>query len=487
MDLAAVKKRVLAGFAWQGMTKLIVQIASWGTTLFVARIISPSEYGIVAAAGVFTELLIILTELGLAQGLIQKPSLTSRERDGAFFVSLALGLAAYVVLFLAAPLIARFYQMPVLTEVVRVSALAVVFGSLKTVPLAIAMRRMNFRYRSLVEMGGTLMMTLSVILMAVSGYGIWSLVWGPVIGHFVMICAYLPLMGRLPRPRFSLADVTAPMRFGLKVTGTNLLYYVWSRADVAIIGKVLGERLLGIYSMAFQLAVLPLDKIGFVFTQVMFPALARLQHDLKASQDLFIQQHRNLVLVAYPVLFGLALVADDAVLLLLTEKWLPIVPYLRGLCAVSALRISGMLMPPTLYARGKPELVLRYSGLAAVLLPLAILVGAQFGLGGVVAAWIACYPVLYVVLGRYCLRDLELSWSALLRPLLPVAVATVAMTGAVAGFKAVAAELELVARLAGSVAIGALVYGGVLGVFFKDRLGELWTRLLVLRRGEASG
>jgi O-antigen/teichoic acid export membrane protein len=485
MDLASIRKGILSGFAWQGATKLVVQLTSWASTLFVARLIAPSDYGIVAAASVFVELLILVTDMGLSQGLIQKPQTSKQEEDGVFFISLAVGTVGYLLIFAAAPLIAGFYQMPVLTDLLRLICLGVIFGSLKTVPLAIAMRRMDFRYRSLVEMSSSLMMTLTVIVLAVSGFGVWSLAWGPVVSNMMMAIGYLPLLGRVPRPIFSLREVMGTISFGIKVMGTTMLYFGWSRADVMVIGKVLGERMLGYYSMAFQLAVLPLDKIATIFNQVMFPALSRLQSDQQGSREIFLQLHRYLLIISYPILFGMAAVADDMIRLLLTDKWAPIVPFFQALCLVSGLRITATLMPPVLFARGKPEVVMRYNMLALLALPPAFIVGAQFGLAGVVGAWLVVYPLLFVYLSRRCLGELDVSWRALVSSAAPAVFATIAMVAAVVAFRQFAQDLSLWLRLSSSVALGATVYLGVLSLLFRERISDLRHRLVLLKR-EAS-
>lgn len=485
MELSAVKKGVFSGFAWQGMTKLVVQITSWAATLFVARLIAPADYGVLAAASVFIELMIMITDMGLAQGLIQKAHITNEEQDGVFYVSLSLGILAYLLIYAVAPYIAAFYGMAILTEVLRVIGIGVILGSLKTVPLAIAMRRMDFRYRSLVEMAASLTMTLTVITLALSGYGIWSLVWGPIASNIVMALGFLPLLGRVPVPRFQLRTVAAPMSFGAKFTGTSMLYYFWTRADIMVIGKLLGERLLGYYSMAFQLAVLPLDKIGSVFNQVMFPALSRLQSDTPGSKELFLSLHRYLLIITYPLLFGLAVTAEDTVRLLLTEKWLPIVPYLQVLCLVSGLRISGVIMPPSLFARGKPGLVMRYNFWALLLLPPAFLLGGRWGLPGVVTAWAVAYPTVYLILARYCLRELGLGWGELVASALPALAGAAVMVAAVLGFQSLTQELPLVLRFAGSVGTGAVAYTAALGLFYRERLSGIRERIGLLRRGEA--
>lgn len=486
MDASAIRRGLFSGFAWQGATKIVVQLASWVATLFVARLIAPSDYGMVAAGAVFIEILILVTDMGLAHGLIQKPEISKREEDGIFYISLALGIGGYLVMFVAAPVIAYFYQMPQLTDLLRIFSLGLIFGALKTVPLAIAMRRMDFRYRSLVEMGAHLMMTVTVVVLALAGYGVWSLAWGPVVSNVVMAVGYLPLLRRVPKPQFPFSEVYGTIRFGIKYMSTTLLYSGWHWSAVLAIGKTLGERLLGYYSIAFQLAALPLDKIGHVFSQVMFPAMARLQGDDARSRELFLNLHRYLLIVCYPIVFGMASVARDAIPLLLTEKWLPVVPYLQALCLLSALRLTSTPMPAVLFARDKPEVVIRFNLLALLIMPPAFLVGAHVaGLEGVVAAWLLAYPIPFIYLGQQCLRELGLGWWPLIRSAAPAAAASAVMVVVVAAVRELMQEASMPLRFGCSVAAGAVTYAGVMGWLLREHITSIKQHLVLLRRREA--
>lgn len=486
IDASAIRKGLFSGFAWQGATKIVVQLASWVATLFVARLIAPSDYGMVAAAAVFLEVLILVTDMGLAHGLIQKPEISRREEDGIFYISLALGVGGYLVMFVAAPVIASFYKMAQLTDLLRIFSLGLIFGALKTVPLAIAMRRMDFRYRSLVEMGAHLMMTVTVVVLALAGYGVWSLAWGPVVSNVVMAIGYLPLLRRVPRLQFAFSEVYVTIRFGIKYMSTTLLYSAWHWSAVLAIGKTLGERLLGYYSIAFQLAALPLDKVAHIFSQVMFPAMARLQRDDARSRELFLNLHRYLLIICYPIVFGMASVASDAVPLLLTEKWSPVVPYLQVLCLLSALRLTATPMPAVLFARGKPEVVIRYNLFALIVMPPAFLAGAYAaGLEGVVAAWLLAYPILFIYLGQQCLGELGLGWRPLIRSAAPAVVAATAMVIVVAAVRELMQDASVPVRFGCSVAIGAVTYTGVIAWLLREHITSIKQHLILLRRREA--
>lgn len=482
MDSSTVRRRVVAGFAWEGMSKAIVQTASWVSTLFVARLLAPTDYGLMATAGVFIGFLLFVTEMGLSQGLIQSKTTDARQEDGIFYLSLLVGALSYAALYAGAPAVAGFYRMPLLTDLLRVAGATLLLASLTTVPLAIALRRLDFRYRSLVQMAAGLASMLTVVTMALHDLGVWSLVGGTVAHHLVLALGYLPVLRRIPKLQFAWRETAAILNFGLQMTGNRFLNALWSRADVFIIARVLGERLLGFYAMAYQLSSMPLDKVGSIFNQVLFPAVARLQEHAEETRRLFLDMHRVLLLIGFPVLTGLALTAADAVHVLLTEKWSPIVPLLQGLCLVNMLRLSGMVLPPVLYARGRPGLMTLYNLGMLLLLPAAIFVGMEYGVVGAVYAWIAAYPLMYVVLLAFSLRELGLPLGRFLASTLPALAATALMAAAVAAVQHRAPDAPLL-RLMLAVVTGALVYGSVLLVLYRGKLRNLRSEIRRLKQG----
>jgi O-antigen/teichoic acid export membrane protein len=479
-------RRVLAGFAWQGSSKIVVQAVSWISTIVVARLLEPSDYGVMAIANVFLWLTMAFMDMGLSQALIHKGNFTTEEEDAVFWLSVALGTGLFVLLFLAAPAIADFYAIPAITDVLRLSGLGLIIGSLKAVPQAIVMRQLDFRTRSLIEVGASLTSTITVVALAFTGHGVWSLVWGLLAQQIVIAFGFLPALRRWPGMTWNFARVADTVHYGLHIMGANLAFVISSRADVFIIGKFLGEHFTGIYSLAFQLATMPLDKIGTVFNHVAFPSLSRVKDDDARCRTLFAELHRYLLFIAYPLLIGLAVVAEDLVAVLLGEKWLQTVPVLQALCVVNVIRISGMLISPALTSRGRQKDALRYSAAGMVLLPLAFLGGVQFGLEGVAVAWIVSYPLLYGMLLRYLNRDLAISLPDLINDSRPTLIATVVMAVAVVVAQDVAAAFQPAARLAVGVAVGAAAYTGVFVIFYGEQVTRMRRALRELRSGSSA-
>jgi len=484
VDERGFKKRIISAFAWRGATKFLVQTVGWASTIFVARILLPSDYGLVAVSGLFIGFLGSVAGLGLADGLINKQETTQEEEDGVFYLSLVAGFLMFLVVFLLAPFIANFFEMPLLVNVMRVSALVLVFSGLQVVPYAIAMRKMDFRYRSLVEMGGSLIAALTAVALAMSGFGVWSLVLSVVLMRLFIALAYLPQLDRIPRRRLSYRKIKTVVDFGTTLMVSRLMFFFYSHADVFIVGKLLGQKLVGYYSMAFQLAMIPLEKIGATFNEIAFPALSRVGKDRTSSKTLYLELHRYLLIVSYPILLGIVLVAEDAVIVLLTDKWAPTVPLLQLLCIGNLLRISGMLMPAILAGLGKAGLTLRYNIASMIVLPTAFLIGVQFGLVGVACAWLVAYPPLYLLLMFYGFRELQLRLSEFAQSAKSALVGSGLMVAAVMALKAYTVDMWTPGRLLMTVIVGGVVYLGTFVLFYRDQLAQVRRGFAILRSGQ---
>jgi teichuronic acid exporter len=483
MDYKLVTQRLVSGFAWQGLTKLITQVLTWASMVVVARILTPGEYGIAAVATVVTGVLITFMEMGLSSALIQKEGVTRQEEDGVFYLSLAISLALYGALFGVAPIIARFYEMPELEGILRLSGLALIAGSLRTVPMAKAMRQMDFRYRSFVEMAGNLGAALVTIILVTHGYGVWSLAWGVVATFSIMALGYLPLLERFPRPSLRhFREIGAVVHYGVHLMGGQFAYALHKQSDVFIIGKLLGGTATGFYSMAVKLADIPLDKIASIFVQVAFPALSRVKGDDSVVQRMYLQLHRYLLAIALPLLFGLAAVANDAVGVVLSEKWLPMVPVLQILCILNAVRVSGTLAMPGLNSQGRVKITLRYSLISLALLPPAYMLAAYLGNVTTVAlARLVTYPLLYVGLIYFLLGELKISFKSFWHSARPPLVAATVMFMAVGALEEFAQPLDAAARLLLSIGLGALVYFATFHLLFPEEVRQVRQAWALLR------
>jgi len=477
MDKETTIQKVISGFAWEGSTKFVVQLFTWATTIIVARILVPEDYGVVAISGVFTGILLIITDMGFMAALINMKEVERDDFDSVFWLNILLSAVLFTLIYFLAPLIGQIYGSEILVDIIRVSALVLPLGSLKIVPLAIALRNMDYKYRALVEMAGQFAMATSSIILATMGYGVWTLVYAVIIGQIVVVAAYLPLLKSFPRLVINVARIKEIASYGLYLMGSEILGFLTKRADVMIIGLFLTDKQVGFYSMGFHLATLPLDKIGSIFNSVAFPAVSRIKENTAFAKSLFLNMHKYLLLVTYPILVGFALVAEDLVLLLLTEKWMPLVPVLQALCILNLLRISGMIMPFIMAGLGHPKAVFQFNTLGSIVLPVAFLVGAQYGLSGVLLSWFLAYPIMYYFLLTLLSRKLNMSNTEFFKSGISALVCTAIMAAVVYFGKLYYSTGSNTLDLGITIVLGASVYMLSNVMFFPHELTNLKSRI----------
>jgi O-antigen/teichoic acid export membrane protein len=263
--------------------------------------------------------------------------------------------------------------------------------------------------------------------------------------------------------------------------------------DVLFLGRYAPVPSVGAYSMAMQLIAFPIDKVFGLVNEISYPAMARVQDDVAELRRSMLRSFKLVALLAFPMYLGLALVADDFVRLLLTEKWLGAVPVVRILAVYGVLSSLAVLLAPLLLARYRPDVVFRYSFAQMLLMPVAFWAGSAWGgPTGVALAWTLAYPAALAWLTSRALRELQLRWAELVRALLPAAGAAALMACVVlavrAGLRAPWPEQGAL-RLAASVAAGALSYGlaaWLLDGSFVAELARL-ARSVTRRSPEATG
>lgn len=475
-------RSIVRGFAWVATTKLFVQVFQWASTIFVARLLLPEHYGIVALATAFTGFMEFIVDLGFSAGLVNKSKTTREEEDGIFYLSLITGLILYLILYVSAPAIAGFYSLPELTEVIRVIGITFIFGSLKVVPEALAMQQMNFKYRALVEMTAGFSAALTAVTVALAGYNLWALVFSLVVNRVVSFIGYLPLFTHFPNPRFNIRKIFPVLKFGASNMGSGLVYFLYSRSEVVIAGKFVKDSQLGHFSMASTLAEIPLEKIGMIFNKVAFPSISKIKHDIEQCKSLFLKMHYYLLVLTYPVMVGLMLVAEDLIVILLTEKWMPLVSILQVFCVINIMKASSMLMSPTLLGRSKPNTVLAYNIICLIIMLPAIVVGLNWwGIMGMVYALAIANIPGYIFIFRAVMQDLDISIREFIISISSAIFAVVIMSLCVLLAQYFIQDQPRYLRLIISVIVGGCTYVSVFFLIFPKKVHEIKRGFALLR------
>lgn len=316
-----LKNKTKKGIYWKSIDLLFNQGMQFLVGIIMARILSPSDYGITALPVIFIAVANVFIDGGFGLALIRKPDLTEKDLATSFYYSIIIGVICYFILYLIAPYIADFYNIPILKSLVRVTALTFLWSPLNTPQTVLLNRRLDFKVMARISVINKLLSGIFGIVAAYCGYGLWSLVIYSLSSSLMGVLQSWVVVRWTPKERFSRQSFQYLWDFGNKIIGTRLLDSIFSNITPIVIGKFFSPLQLGFYNRALSLAQLPSMQIGGVLQGVTFPILSKIQED----EDTLVRGYRKMIkttaFVVFPLMFLLSALAKPIIVLLLTEKW----------------------------------------------------------------------------------------------------------------------------------------------------------------------
>lgn len=477
-DLKAQDRSLVRSIAWSATSDWITQILSWLSFVIVMRLLTPADFGIAALAVLLMPYLRRIADFGISRAVVNLPDLTDDQLAQLNAVNLAGGTALFLLVVLLAKPFAAFLNSPRIVPVTIVACSSLLLLGLQSVPSAVLAKELRFRELSVFNAVNALVAAVATLGMAVLGFAYWALVLGNLAGALVRAVLVLRAQPcKLSWPRWS--SVRAPLNFGQHVTVSLLAYNSYMTLDNFTAGKVLGQSALGLYSAAWNLAYVPLEKVTTLVTNVLPSYLAAFQ-----TQPIVLRRYlRNLTetvaLLTCPATIGLALVAHELVPFVFGHRWEGMVAPLQVLAFYTSFRSVVALLPKFLTAVGEVRYVMWNDLAALIILPVAFYIGSYRGIVGIAWGWVIAYPIVVLPLYRKTFQAIGLKTGEYLRALRPPIEGTLVMIVAVEGVKhAMAGERLLVVRLVVEIAVGALTYILVLRLRHKERMA---TFVLTLR------
>ncbi len=417
----SLKKKTLAGLFWTFSERIGIQLVGFVVQILLARLLAPDEYSIIAIVMVFVNICNVFVHRGFGRALIQKVDADELDFCSVFYVNLAVVLVLYGILYAAAPWIAAFYGREILEPVIRVMGLRLILSAFNTVQRAEVSREMQFRKFFLSTVAGTLVSAVIGVAMAYMGFGVWALVAQNLSNMFVNTALLFAVISWRPRLRFSLSRVRSLLNFGWKVTATALLDTVYEEFRTLYVGKLHSLSDLAFFDRGKQFPYLIIDNVNTTISYVLFPAIASQQKDPAMVKALTRRAMKTSAYVMTPMLFGLAAVAEPLVEVVLTEKWLPCVPYLQILCINCVLTPLHTANNQAIMALGRSDIALKLNiakktfGLVMVLgfAPISVIAMAWAGVAtGVFSLLLNILPNRKLLNYGYAeqLRDVVPSW-----------------------------------------------------------------------------
>ncbi|MCK4549139.1 MAG: lipopolysaccharide biosynthesis protein [Candidatus Krumholzibacteria bacterium] len=471
----SLKHRVLRSVAWVAGLTYLGQVIRWAVTIYVIRLLSPDDFGLMAKAMVFIGFLMMISQLGLEAAIIQKKSITEDEMTHVFGLIIFSNIFIGLVFFFLSPAIADFYSDPRLLPILRVLSSIFLFIPFYVLPRGLLLRSMNFKLKSTIDLIGTLFGAGMTLLFALMDYGIWALVLGGLATQFIWAIGYNLTSRKFILPRFAIKGYKQFVSFGGYLTGSRVLWYFYSKSDIFIGGKFLNNTLLGIYSVALQLASIPIDKFIPIISQVAFPAYSIIQTDRKQVQSHFLKSARAISAIMFLLYGGLFIVAPQLVGIFLGAKWIEVVVPLKLLCLIMPFRAISSLFSPVLNGLGRPEVAFYNVGIATLIMPLGFFIGVRWGILGICLVWLIGFTPVFIIMSNRSLKVLGLSFQEFLFSFVtPLASAALMIAGIFVLNRYLGGYLSPVVQLILYSLSGLCVYLIAMLMLNRQLLPELW-------------
>ena len=453
---------------WRWGSQVLGQLVTWTTTILVVRLLDPHDYGLFAMTQAVLAAFNFLNGYSFATSLIQAKEVDERRVSQVFGLLIVSNAILASAQLLSAPLAARYYGQPMVADMLRIQALVFLATPFIALPSALLARGLHFRSQALVNLGCALAGSSVALGLALSGYGVWALVWAPIAMFATRGLGLTIAAGGLVRPSFHFRGSLDIIGFGTALTICQLFWIIQSQSDILIAGRSFNPHDLGLYSEALFLTLIFTGRFLPSLNEVAFPAYAELANAGKPVGPAFVGGAR-LTMLMVATFFG--------------PKWLEMIPIVAGLAIAMPAMALQIVCSPATNAIGRPGIYLRTSAAGAVIMPICFLFSIAHGPLGLVASWQVAAPLLLVFTLASTLPAIGVRISELLKGLMPAATGCGAMALMVLMLTQPTAVLSAPLRLALLAAAGAATYAATLFLLWPAVVRETLT---MLRKPRAS-
>jgi O-antigen/teichoic acid export membrane protein len=388
--------KAVSGIKWSSISQFGRQVMQWITTIILARLLSPSDFGLMAMVMVVIGFVSLFKDLGTSAAIIQQKSLSEELLSSIFLVNVAFGVLAMAVLFVLSPLAAGFYHEQKVTPLLKVLSLTFFISGLSILQQAILERDLAFNKLAKLEIIATLLGSMVGIGLAILGYGVWSLIYQSLT--VVTMTTILLWTSSVWRPKmiFHWTEVKSVSSYSLNLTGFNIFNYFARNTDYLLIGRFLGAQNLGYYTLAYNIMLYPLQNISTVIGRVMFPVFSQIQNDDAIFRSAYLKVASAIALITFPMMIGLWALAEPFVLTVFGLQWQPVILLLMILAPVGLSQSIGTTVGAIYQAKGRTDWMFRWGIAAGILVMIAFVIGLQWGIVGVATAYaFACFILIY--------------------------------------------------------------------------------------------
>lgn len=473
--MTALKYKAVSGIKWSTASQVGRQGIQLLTTVILARLLSPSDFGLLGMAMVVIGFIGVFKDLGTAAAVIQQKESSQTLLSSIFWINVGFGTVAMFLMFLLAPLGGIFYQELRVVSVLQVLSTSFFISSLGTLHQSLLERSLAFNLLAKLEIISVLVGAVVGIGLALVQAGVWSLVFQSLIT--VSLTTILLWFSSPWRPEWSFhwSDIRTISSYSLNLTGFNIFNYFVRNADYLLIGRYLGAQDLGYYTLAYRILLFPLQNITAVVGRVMYPVLSNVQDDNRRFCSAYLKSTGIIALISFPLMMGLLISAEPFILTFFGEKWQLVIPLIMIFAPIGMIQSVGATVGIIYQAKARTDWMFLWGIGAGVFVVLAFMIGLPWGINGVAMAYaIASFILLYPNFS-IPFRLIDLKFLELFRILKQPFINSILMFVAILIFKGVVrSTLSNSANLVSFILLGVVVYTVASWVTNQNQLKELW-------------
>lgn len=463
-----LKQKTKKGLYWSAASNFANQGMRFVFGLILARLLSPDAYGVIGMLTVFLCVVQVFIDCGFSQALIAKQDRTQTDFSTEFYFNIGVGLIGYCLLFISAPFIAEFYNMPLLTSVLRVVGLGVIINSLCVVQSAQFSIRLDFKTPAKIGVSTNLFSGVVGIILAYYGWGVWALVFQQLASGILYGILVWILAKWRPTFEFSKDSFKYLWNYGSKILASSLIQQVYDNLYPLVIGKFFSARQLGLYSRAQGFATLPSSNVSGILGSVTFPILSKINNDTPRLMRIYRQMIKTAAFIVFPLMLGLFAISDPLVKVLLNRQWYDCILILQLLCCALLWQPISAINLSILKVIGRTDILLKLEIIKRIAGIVSIVCSVPFGIIGMCIGYIILYLFCFILNTIYISKTTDTPLFVYFKDIVPPLLASISMGGVVLGIISLI-ESNLISLIVGIIA-GIVCYYLFSRCFLKEQL-----------------
>lgn len=427
-NMRSLEKSAIKGVVWSIFDKVINQLGSFALLVYLSRILSPSDFGLIAMLSIFLAIAQSLIDSGLSQGLIQKShKVTEDDLSTVFYTNLFISILLYAILFIIAPFIADFYNQPELVDLARVLFAIIIINSFIIVPKAILTIDIDFKTQGIINSISTLTSSCVALYMVMNNYGYWALVGMNISKSLSNAILFLFFTKWIPRLVFSLDSFKGLFLFGSKLLIAGLVSTTIQNLYTVLIGRYFSAVQVGYYQQGYNYTNMISGTISSVVQGVTYPLMTSIQRDTKRLVDIYVKVMGIVTLITFPVFFGFIAISEEFVLIFLGDDWVSIIPVLMILSCARIITPISSLNLNILNAKGRSDLFLKTDLSKLPMTIITLIIALPYGIIGIAIGQVVTTFISFFINAYYPGKLFGFGWFEQVKLLMPTLLASLVM------------------------------------------------------------